>query len=162
MPRVLCPGLNLNLGGWETYTPLALMTEEGILPAQPQRPDGAQSQDPRLLMAKEAVQLVLPGRPHAAQAETKSLLALSCPAAWAGFTGLATPRYSGSLNTEGPGVAPARTPAWGGVTESYIEHSNKQGPDKLWVHGVIPRPILRYPERYTTPLPTSASLRQTL
>lgn len=35
VPRVLCPGLNLNLGGWETYVPLALMTEEGILPAQP-------------------------------------------------------------------------------------------------------------------------------
>lgn len=35
MPCVLCTGLNLNLGRWETYVPLALMTEEGILPAQP-------------------------------------------------------------------------------------------------------------------------------
>lgn len=53
---------------------------------------------------------------------------------------LASSRYGRSLNTERQDVAPAETPALGGLSESYIEHSNQQGPAKLWVQGAIPTP----------------------
>lgn len=39
-------------------------------------------------MAKEALELVLARRPHLAQAETHSFLALPCPGAGVGFTGV--------------------------------------------------------------------------
>lgn len=108
---------------WETYIPLALIKDRKILLAQPERPDGAQSQDPRHLMAKgvqmakEAFGLLLARRSHRHRDTQSPGLALPrCVVRIRWHP--AIPRYDGRLSAERQDVVPAGTPALGGVIES--------------------------------------------